>query len=273
MNRILIGNDIFIQVAVTRMGGDPEDFTGVQSMEVVLWHMFHRSNRKPVTYAVSGNTISIRFNAPDQEEAGWYGISVSYAKPDDTSESGVRNYAVDVPFAFELIKSSDYECCPVCPASQDEPLELCANVSLCKDGKDGLTPHIGDNGNWFIGSADTGVPAKGKDGLTPHIGDNGNWFIGSTDTGIPAKGKDGLTPHIGENGNWFIGLTDTGVSAKGKDGINGNDGMNGADGTVLWPSIRIDSSGMLILDLPGETEGNVLSLDGEGYLCLDLTDL
>ena len=219
MNRILIGNDIFIQVAVTRMGGDPEDFTGVRSMEVVLWHMFHRSNRKPATYAVSGNTISIRFDAPDQEEAGWYGISVAYAKPDGTSETGVRNYAVDVPFAFELIKSSDYECCPVCPASQDEPLELCANVSLCKDGKDGLTPHIGDNGNWFIGSADTGVPAKGK------------------------------------------------------DGIDGNDGMNGADGTVLWPSIRIDSAGMLILDLPDETEGNVLSLDSDGYLCLDLTDL
>lgn len=219
MNRILIGNDIFIQVAVTRMGGDSEDFTGVQSMEVVLWHMFHRSNRKPVMYAVSGNIISIRFNAPDQEEAGWYGISVSYAKPDGTSETGVRNYAVDVPFAFELIKSSDYECCPVCPPSQDEPLELCANVSLCKDGKDGLTPHIGDNGNWFIGDDDTGVPAKGK------------------------------------------------------DGIDGNDGMNGADGTVLWPSIRIDSAGMLVLDLPGETEGNVLSLDSDGYLCLDLTDL
>ena len=243
MNRILIGNDIFIQVAVTRMGGDPEDFTGVQSMEVVLWHMFHRSNRKPVTYAVSGNTISIRFNAPDQEEAGWYGISVAYAKPDETSESGVRNYAVDVPFAFELIKSSDHECCPVCPAIQDEPLELCVNVSLCKDG------------------------------LTPHIGENGNWFIGSTDTGVSAKGKDGLTPHIGENGNWFIGSADTGVPAKGKDGIDGNDGMNGADGTVLWPSIRIDSAGMLILDLPGETEGNVLSLDSDGYLCLDLTDL
>lgn len=273
MNRILIGNDIFLQVAVTRTGGEPEDFTGVQSMEVVLWHMFHRPNRKPATYAVSGNTISIRFDATEQQETGWYGVNIAYAKPDDILEYGVRNYAVDVPFAFELIKSSDYECCPVCPASQDEPLELCANISLCNGSKDGITPHIGDNGNWFIGSTDTGVPAKGKDGLAPHIGDNGNWFIGSTDTGVPAKGKDGLTPHIGENGNWFIGSTDTGVSAKGKDGTDGNDGMNGADGTVLWPSIRIDSAGMLILDLPGETEGNVLSLDSEGYLCLDLKDL
>lgn len=25
---------------------------------------------------------------------------------------------------------------------------------------------------------------KGDDGLTPYIGDNGNWFIGDTDTGV-----------------------------------------------------------------------------------------
>ena len=29
------------------------------------------------------------------------------------------------------------------------------------DGNDGLTPHIGDNGNWWIGETDTGVPASG----------------------------------------------------------------------------------------------------------------
>ena len=32
------------------------------------------------------------------------------------------------------------------------------------DGSDGITPHIGDNGNWFIGDTDTGVRAAGKDG-------------------------------------------------------------------------------------------------------------
>lgn len=30
----------------------------------------------------------------------------------------------------------------------------------------------------------------GKDGLTPHIGENGNWWIGETDTGVKADGKD-----------------------------------------------------------------------------------
>lgn len=33
-------------------------------------------------------------------------------------------------------------------------------------GHDGITPHIGENGNWFLGDADTGVKAKGVDGKT-----------------------------------------------------------------------------------------------------------
>ena len=127
-----------------------------------------------------------------------------------------------------------------------------------KDGRDGRTPSVGPNGNWWIGSMDTGVKAvgtdgrdgvdgkNGADGLTPAIGENGNWWIGDTDTGVKAggadgkDGTDGLTPTIGENGNWWIGDTDTGVKAAaadgrdgadGKDGVDGKDGANGKDGT------------------------------------------
>lgn len=96
-----------------------------------------------------------------------------------------------------------------------------------KDGEDGKTPYIGDNGNWWIDNTDTGKPAIGKDGLTPFIGANGNWWIGTTDTGVKAQGSDGLTPHIGNNGNWWIGTTDTGVKAEGKDGKDGHDGQSG----------------------------------------------
>lgn len=36
------------------------------------------------------------------------------------------------------------------------------------------------------------VGAAGKDGYTPHIGGNGNWYIGNTDTGIKAQGENGV---------------------------------------------------------------------------------
>ena len=66
------------------------------------------------------------------------------------------------------------------------------------DGKDGLTPRIGENGNWWIGDTDTGVKAEGQ---TPHVGDNGNWWIGETDTGIPVV----ITISITINGSGVSG--------------------------------------------------------------------
>lgn len=55
------------------------------------------------------------------------------------------------------------------------------------DGADGTTPHIGENGNWFIGDEDTGVNAEGKDGYTPQKGID--YFDGKT----PEKGVDYFT--------------------------------------------------------------------------------
>lgn len=36
-----------------------------------------------------------------------------------------------------------------------------------EDGQDGITPHIGNNGNWFIGTNDTGNPSRGENGKAP----------------------------------------------------------------------------------------------------------
>lgn len=120
------------------------------------------------------------------------------------------------------------------------------------NGKDGITPHIGDNGNWFIGTVDTGVSAQGptgENGVTPHIGTNGNWYIGSTDTGVSAKGVKGDTGEPGAKGD----KGDTGAQGEpGKDGSDGNDGISAThswNGTVL--SIT-SASGTSSVDLKGE---------------------
>lgn len=34
-----------------------------------------------------------------------------------------------------------------------------------------------------------GTGGSGADGITPHIGANGNWYLGNVDTGVPAAGK------------------------------------------------------------------------------------
>ena len=80
---------------------------------------------------------------------------------------------------------------------------------------------IGENGNWFIGSTDTGVKAAGTN-VT--IGENGNWFVDSTDTGVKAAGTNAT---IGENGNWYLNGVDSGKKAVGTDAEKVNIGENG----------------------------------------------
>ena len=40
----------------------------------------------------------------------------------------------------------------------------------------------------------------GDDGITPHIGDNGNWYLGDKDTGKPSRGDPGPKGDTGETG-------------------------------------------------------------------------
>ena len=104
-------------------------------------------------------------------------------------------------------------------------------------GADGVTPYIGDNGNWYIGSTDTGKPsrgatgANGSDGAQGEKGDTGP----QGPAGVPGKdgtaGADGITPHIGDNGNWYIGSTNTGKPSRGATGATGPQGPKGETGT------------------------------------------
>lgn len=89
-------------------------------------------------------------------------------------------------------------------------------------GADGVTPHIGDNGNWYVGSTDTGKPSRGVTGAPGKDGADGK---------PGAAGADGVTPHIGDNGNWYLGSTDTGKPSRGATGAPGKDGEKGEPGT------------------------------------------
>lgn len=68
--------------------------------------------------------------------------------------------------------------------------------------EDAVAPYISSNGNWFVDTRDTGVPASGKN---PYVGDNGNWFVFDAlenkyvDSGVVAKGKTSYDVAV-ENG-------------------------------------------------------------------------
>ena len=135
-------------------------------------------------------------------------------------------------------------------------------IAKGKDGEAGETPKIGDNGNWWIGSVDTGIKAEGVDGKGVNIlgsydseaelkaahpkGSPGDAYIVAGDlyswddvhkvwkNGGRIKGDAGDTPYI-MNGYWWIGATNTGVKAKGEDAVM----------YEILPSVRIYSDTMV----------------------------
>ena len=129
-------------------------------------------------------------------------------------------------------------------AAIDTPLVVIEGTKG-EPGADGITPTIGSNGNWYLGTTDTGKPsrratgapgkdgadgAKGADGITPHIGDNGNWYIGSTDTGKPSRGATGTPGKDGAKGDPGTPGAAGPAGAPGKDGAPGAQGAQGEKG-------------------------------------------
>lgn len=59
---------------------------------------------------------------------------------------------------------------------------------VVKDGAKGADGSNGKDGTNGKDGADGKPGAAGADGITPHIGSNGNWYLGDTDTGVSAGG-------------------------------------------------------------------------------------
>lgn len=104
-----------------------------------------------------------------------------------------------------------------------------------KDFKGGVTSVNGQTGDVEIEIPEA---INGEDGLTPHIGANGNWFIGNTDTGIAAAGQKGDTGETGPQGEPGA---DGEPGQPGAAGEPGKDGEDGKDG--FSPVVSVSKSG------------------------------
>ena len=100
-----------------------------------------------------------------------------------------------------------------------------------KDGVDGYTPVKGKD--YFDGKdgKDGSPGVDGSDGITPHIGSNGNWFVGNTDTGKPSRGADGQPGQDGSAGKDGTSVTVKSVSESTADG--GRNVVTFSDGKTL----------------------------------------
>lgn len=124
--------------------------------------------------------------------------------------------------------------------------EQSVNLTNGQPGQNGITPTIGDNGNWYLGTTDTGKPSRGIQG----------------ETGSPGQsGVDGFSPiaNVSKSGSVAtISITDKNgtTTASVSDGTNGRDGTDGYS-----PSASVSQSGdtttISITDKNGTTTANI----------------
>lgn len=98
-------------------------------------------------------------------------------------------------------------------------------------GADGITPHIGDNGNWYLGTTDTGKPSRGEQGVKGDTGSAGT-------SGTP--GKDGHSPVVTatKSGKTTTISVDGTAIATVEDGVAGAPGKNGTDGQSAYAAAQ-----------------------------------
>ena len=117
----------------------------------------------------------------------------------------------------------------------------------------------------------TGDPGPaGADGVTPTIGENGNWYLGETDTGKPSRGGQGPKGDTGEQGPQGLpGPTGPGVPTGGTTGQVLAKNSDSAFDTV-WKTLESSGGGLTKLvgtqekpiDLSTLTETGIYVCDG-----------
>ena len=103
-----------------------------------------------------------------------------------------------------------------------------------QDGKDGITPTIGANGNWYLGDEDTGKPSRGATGPQGATGPAGPDGAPGKD-GAPGADGTTFTPSVSAAGD--LSWTNDGgkanpatVNLKGPQGDTGPTGPQGETG-------------------------------------------
>lgn len=96
---------------------------------------------------------------------------------------------------------------------------------------------VGTAVNEALTAAKASGEFDGADGITPTIGDNGNWYLGTTDTGKPSRGEKGDTGFTGPTGpKGEIGPQGPQgeIGPQGPKGDTGATGATGADGKSAY---------------------------------------
>ena len=174
--RIPIGNTIAARWTVNVNGQ-----ATLEGRDLTLVMTDPKGFTHPMVFQITGNVITFVYEGYLQRHLGIYMLDL-YDRQHLTAQARLDRAA------FELVRHSR-DASPLVP----DNFEVSVDLELEDSELAILTgsPYIQD-GYWYIDGRNLGVQAEG---ITPHVGDNGNWHNGDTDTGQPAY----LVPHYDQS--------------------------------------------------------------------------
>ena len=136
------------------------------------------------------------------------------------------------------------------------------------DGKDGINGKDGAAGKDGTNGINGQDGAAGKDGNTPFIGENGNWWIGTTDTGVKAAGVDGEKGDKGDIGEKGDKGDKGDPGEKGDKGDKGDAGQDGSSpgwfyGVGVVQSVNLQMESAPLYFQGKMSSGGLVSCDGD----------
>ena len=195
-----------LEEALTPLTGTTETLTPTQVYDAI------KSGKSVVlqhTHSLLGLFTFASFNIFEREKTV---VSTSIAKNGGTYLVGsLAGFAGSNEWVFNITEMAEVDDIPV---AVNEALAQ-AKASGEFDGADGLTPTIGENGNWYLGDADTGKPSRGDTGPRGETGATG------------APGPQGPAGPKGDTGD----IGPQGIQGpQGEQGIQGETGSTGPAG-------------------------------------------
>ena len=174
--------------------------------------------------------------------------------PEETTVSD-ELYKFEMQTVFEMAKEVGYT------GTLDELVALFKGEAG-PAGKDGITPHIGKNGNWWVGDTDLGVVAQGtkgdqgeqgiqgEQGEKGDKGDQGDQGIQGEKGDKGDQGEQGIQGEKGDKGD----QGEQGIQGeKGDKGDQGEQGIQGEQGVGI-ASTTMDENGNIVITY---TDGSV----------------
>lgn len=189
---------------------------------------FARTGEEPLRIAVADGGVRI----PDSwlQTAGNQNIYVCYV------DGTLRGYTLRI---VPRPKPPDYVATPdeaqtyakLEKKVSDEVSRLDDRINNIPEGKDGITPTIGDNGNWYLGDTDTGKPSRGEKGDEGQPGSDGLPGVDGAD-GVGIQSVEQAVTSTEDGGTNIITVTKTDGTSSTFTVRNGSKGSTDAPAVI-----------------------------------------